>query len=104
MAALALFLFVSFALYLPWYALAVYAALVGVSAVLLRMHWPLWVRHLGVLVAFAGVVLMLLRITEMYSLFLVALGLGAALSLWMSYARERDARARDAFKRERISR
>ena len=100
-AALALFLFFAFALYLPWYGVAAYVALVAGSVAVLRLRWPLWVRHVVFLAALTGVVLLLLRISTLYPLFLAAIGLGALASIWVSYWREHDARERDAFKRER---
>lgn len=104
MAALAVFLFVAFALYLPWYALAAYAALVAANVVLLGVHWPRWIRHTLRVAAFAGIMWLLVRITPLYPSFILALALGAVLSLWLTRARENDAEERDAFKRERTSR
>lgn len=103
MAGLALFLFVAFALYLPWYALLAYAALVATNIVLMAVHWPRWILHSLRLAAFSGIIVLLLRITPLYPSFVLALVLGAGLSLWLSRAREKDTEERDAFKRERTS-
>lgn len=104
MAALALFLFVAFALYLPWYALLAYAALVAANVVLVGVHWPGWVVLSLRAAAFAGIVFLVVWTTPLYPSFILALVIGALLSLWLSRAREKDAEERDAFKRERTSR
>lgn len=100
-AALAMFLFVAFAFYLPWYAPATYVALVAASVFALRASWPRWARHGLVALALVLVALALVRITPLYPAFLLALVVGGVLSMWVSYAREKDSRDRDAFKRER---
>ena len=97
MAALSLFLLVGFALYLPWYVPAAYGAVVVATVVLL----PRWVRHSLLLASFAGVMILLVSISPLFAAFMLALVLGAALSLWVSHRREQDTRERDAFTRAR---